>query len=727
MVKNYKLRYFFILLTLCSFSKDGIGQKVNEKLVYTLKKIIDPIKIDGFTEDKGWKDIVPTTRFYAVLPMDTGYAKVLTEVKMCFDDKNLYLLAINYEKAEGSYRVESLRRDFNFGKNDNFLLFLDPFNDQTNGFTFGSNAMGAQWDGLLYDGGKADLSWDNKWISAVQSDPDKWTLEMAIPFTTLRYKSNADKWGVNFSRLDMKTTEKSAWAPVPRQFPTASLAYTGYLEWTEPPPSPGTNISLIPFTLASLFNNKISDTKKNKIDLGLDAKLAVSSSMNLDLTLKPDFSQVEVDVQQVNLDRFELFFPERRQFFIENGDLFNNFGYNNLRPFFSRRIGLQNNILGGARLSGKLNKNWRLGVMDMQMLANEKEQSGTNFAVLAIQRKLFQRSNIGAILVNKEQFGEPSKTPNRNIGLEYNLASSNNFWRGKIFYLNTLSTDKSDKDQLLAADIQYTNKNISYGLKWEDVGNQVNAETGFVPRTGYKRLLPSFGYLFFPKSGRVLSHGPSLELSTYYNENFKQIENENVALYKINFLSRADLFIWTASNKVTLLAPFDPTNYAGYFLKEGTIHKWNSRGFDFISKPQSLITYRLATRQGGYYADGKRLRLEGEFGYRIQPYFSISLRTTYNYLSFFEDSRLPEKLRNSSYNLWLAGPRLDLTLTNKLFITYFFQYNKQIDNINSNFRLQWRYSPASDLYIVYTDNYYAQSFQLKQRQLVLKFNYWWNL
>jgi hypothetical protein len=207
----------------------------------------------------------------------------------------------------------------------------------------------------------------------------------------------------------------------------------------------------------------------------------------------------------------------------------------------------------------------------------------------------------------------------------------------------------------------------------------------------------------------------------------KQIEHEHVAIYKINFLSRADLFIWTAANKVTLLAAFDPTNYAGHFLKEGTVHQWISRGFDFISKPQSLLTYRISTRQGGYYAEGKRTRLEGELGYRIQPYFAISMKTTYNYLSFFNDEVLPEKLKNKDFHLWLAGPRIDLTLTNKWFITYFFQYNKQIDLINSNFRLQWRYSPASDFYIVYTDNYSAKSFQLKQRQLVLKFNYWWNL
>ncbi len=151
------------------------------------------------------------------------------------------------------------------------------------------------------------------------------------------------------------------------------------------------------------------------------------------------------------------------------------------------------------------------------MQANENETTGTNFAVFALQRKVFQRSNIGVILVNRERFGDATTLANRNIGVEYNLASANNFWRGKVFYLNTLSANKTNKDQLLAADIQYTNKHITYGMKWEDVGNQVNAETGFVPRTGYKRLNPGAGYLFFPKSGKVLSHGPALEFSSYFN------------------------------------------------------------------------------------------------------------------------------------------------------------------------------------------------------------------
>ena len=162
----------------------------------------------------------------------------------------------------GPYMVESLRRDFNFGKNDNFLLFMDPFDDQTNGFSFGANAAGAQWDGIMYEGGKVDLSWDNKWTSVVKNYDDKWIFEAAIPFKTIRYKKGITNWGINFSRLDLKTTEKSAWAPVPRQFPTAALAYTGTF-WDQPPPAAGANISLIPYALGRSYQNYAANKPTN--------------------------------------------------------------------------------------------------------------------------------------------------------------------------------------------------------------------------------------------------------------------------------------------------------------------------------------------------------------------------------------------------------------------------------------------------------------------------------
>ena len=305
------MRYSFLtLLSLFLCNSLLFSQKKNAAFEYHIHRAIHPIHVDGAGVDSAWSKADVASDFYMVLPMDTSKAQVRTEVRMLYDDLNLYLLAVCYEKVPGPYMVESLRRDFNFGKNDNFLLFLDPFDDQTNGFTFGSNAEGAQWDGLLFDGGSANLGWDNKWVSEVHAEDDKWTFEMAVPFKTLRYKSGITRWGVNFSRLDLKTTEKSSWTPVPRQFPTASLAYTGVLVWDEPPPPPGLNFAVIPYLLA----NTSKDFRSGKdgttgFDAGLDAKISITSALNLDLAVNPDFSQVEVDRQQINLDRFELFFP----------------------------------------------------------------------------------------------------------------------------------------------------------------------------------------------------------------------------------------------------------------------------------------------------------------------------------------------------------------------------------------------------------------------------------
>ncbi|NVK50684.1 MAG: carbohydrate binding family 9 domain-containing protein, partial [Cyclobacteriaceae bacterium] len=394
------LLLFFSLL----FVFEAKAQKINDSYRLQIRKASSEIIIDGILDEQAWLEAEVATDFFMITPMDTSFAQVKTDVRMTYDDQHLYLIVVNHHAVEGPYMVESLRRDFSFGKNDNFLLFMDPFDDQTNGFSFGANAAGAQWDGIMYNGGSVDLSWDNKWTSKVRNYEDKWIFEAAIPFKSIRYKKGIKEWGVNFSRLDLKTTEKSGWAPVPRQFPSASLAYTGILVWDNPPPDPGANISVIPYVLGGVskdFENNGETSYRREI--GMDAKISLTSSLNLDLTVNPDFSQVEVDRQVTNLDRFELFFPERRQFFLENGDLFANFGYSTIRPFFSRRIGLNAPIQFGARLSGKINKDWRIGAMNMQTgEVGEEGLPSQNFTVMALQRQVGARSNVTGIFINKQ-------------------------------------------------------------------------------------------------------------------------------------------------------------------------------------------------------------------------------------------------------------------------------------------------------------------------------------
>ena len=725
----------FPLLTLLFAAATLSAQKKNEAFEYFIQRAPSPVTVDGLPDDEAWKQAPVATNFFQVLPMDTGDAVVRTEVRMLYDDQKLYLLAVNHEKLEGPYMVESLRRDFNFGKNDNFLLFLDPFDDQINGFTFGANARGAQWEGMLFDGGKADLSWENKWDSKVHFTDDFWTFEMAVPFKTLRYKKGIDRWGVNFSRLDLKTTEKSAWAPVPRQFPTASLAYTGVLRWDQPPPPPGVNVSFIPYVLTGLSKNNEKNTGTDwRREVGVDAKLALTSSLNLDLTVNPDFSQVEVDVQQTNLDRFELFFPERRQFFLENADLFGNFGYSSIRPFFSRRIGLDAPIRFGARMSGKLNKDWRVGAMNMMTGEEGEDIPARNFSVLSLQRRVFARSNVSAIFVNKETLGFddlPAQTKqtrfNRNLGLEYNLASSNNVWTGKAFFLKSFSPEQSQgKDQIVAGNLAYSAKHWNFNAQVEHVGKNFRAETGYVPRTGYNRAFATAGRLFFPKSSWILSHGPSIMWQFIFNENMRYIESELPLIYKVSLLNRSEFTIWTAYDFQELQRPFDPTNFAGDTLATGTRHVWKSFGTEFVSQPQRVFTWSVNTRYGGYYADGTRLRLGGEVGYRFQPYVAVSMAAQLNRIRFGEDNRLPTGLENKDFDLWLVGPRVDVTVTNKLFFTNFVQYNSQSKNVNLNLRLQWRYSPASDLFLVYTNNYFSDFSGVRNQALVFKMTYWWN-
>ncbi|MEO7990027.1 MAG: DUF5916 domain-containing protein [Chryseolinea sp.] len=716
------------LLSFISFSL--AAQKKNQAYVLNLRHASSAIVIDGIMDESGWKDTDVARDFNMVLPMDTTLANVLTEVRMTHDEENLYLIAICYNGKPGPYMVESLRRDFNFGKNDNFLLFMDTFDDQTNGFSFGANAAGAQWDGIMYDGGKVDLSWDNKWTSEVKNYDDRWVFEMAIPFKSIRYKKGITEWGINFSRNDLKAPEKSSWAPVPRQFPTASLAYSGTLMWDEPPPQAGPNISLIPFVLGG--GSRDYENKKPteyRLEIGGDAKIAITSSLNLDVTINPDFSQVDVDRQVTNLDRYELFFPEKRQFFLENGDLFANFGYATIRPFFSRRIGLDVPINFGARFSGKINKNWRIGAMDMQTDdVASKSLPKQNFAVFSLQRRVFARSTVGLMYINKQSlnYTVPSSDTiptyslyNRNLGVEYNLASSNNKWTGKATFLKSFSPNTKGNDLTQATNLTYTTRKWIISWQHELVGKNYNAEVGYVPRKGYFRIYPSIARLFFPKASIVLSHGPTLSSSYFFNDAFKRTDNESTFNYGFTFRDFSTLSGFASNTYVQILQPFDPTRSGKDSLEVGSIHKWNSVGGTFISKPQKLFTFGFTALYGGYYADGTRLTLTNDIGYRIQPYVSLTVSTSYT------DLRLPDPWGRTTF--WLISPRLDVTMTNKLFFTAFAQYNEQQKNVNLNTRLQWRYRPASDLFIVYTDNYLPDNLGVKNRSLVLKLTYWWNI
>jgi len=755
----------FLLLSSAVFAQN------DEKYIIHIKKTKELIKLDGLLDEAVWQQSDVAKDFFLTQPYDTAFAGLQTEVRILFDDNFIYVAARMTEPRE-NYIVSSLKRDFLGGTSDVFVVNIDPFKDKLNGFQFAVSPLNVQREGLISSGENTDNSWDNKWYSQVKNYDDHWVVEMAIPFKTIRYKSSegANTWRINFNRNSMKTNEISNWTPVPRNFASSNLAFAGLMVWDDAPPKPGVNISVIPYLSGGLskdFPRHAEDLSPQNIvkdktgGIGLDAKIAVTPALNLDVTINPDFSQVEVDKQQTNLSRFELFFPERRQFFIENADLFGTFGFPDTRPFFSRRIGITRDpatgnsrqvpILGGVRLSGKINDAWRIGVMNMQTkkvkFSNGSYNPASNYTVLTAQRKVFDRSSIGGILVNKENF--LSDIPgtdrgnfnryNRVAGLEFNYYSPDNRIEAETYYHHSIQPNQPSDAGSFAHYMGYHHPNVDINLGMTRIGENYRAETGFVPRRGLYNLFRPVSLILNPKKESVSKHINSYGIGTEGSDNFdlkgKRLDSETNFFGFIKLPSQTEFYGGYYMNFVHLFEEFDPSNASDNpdpdFSRDVVplpVGDYRSRGYFVGVETGSRGNFQVNSNLswGGYF-NGKGIELESSLAYRIQPYGFVTVDVNYNKID------LPKPYKSVSY--WLVGPKAEMAFSRFVFFSAFFQYNTQTNNTNINSRLQWRFKPVSDFFLVYTDNYFSQdipqyrinSWTPKNRALILKITYWLNV
>ena len=676
MKKILPLIFFLLAFT-------AAAQKINESFQFHIKPAISKININGILDDEAWKNTDVAKDFWLKFPTDTAHANNQTEVRLTYDDNFLYVSAICFKANDGkSATVESMKRDYIIPNNECFQIIIEPFNDLTNGFIFGVNAAGAQLEGLIAEGQVSNLNWDNKWISQTKYLADRWIVEMAIPFKTLRYKKDVSTWGINFTRNYPNQKEVSVWAKIPRQLSLNSLAYTGILAWETIPSLPKANVSIIPYALGGINKDFLSKTDATfRKDFGGDAKIALTSALNLDLTVNPDFSQVDVDRQVTNLSRFELFFPERRQFFLENADLFNNFGLDNLRPFFSRRIGLGVPITYGARVSGKLNNNLRIGAMNIQTgsqdLTDSTSRPSQNFTALVLQQKVFKRSSIGLMFLDKESLNFNEKTNrgftdfNRNLGIEYNLASANNELTGKAVVMKSFNPKIAGDDFLQGYFLSHRSKHWFIDLQYENVGKNYVPEMGFVPRKGYYRVAaPEISYLYYPKNpnNKAVFNAPTSYFDFYWDANGKLTDAISYFGFISQMKSLSVISLLFQNNYFKLPFDFDPTNKGSNdVLNAGSEHKYNSLIFAFNSSPRKKYTLNFNSEVGGYFGQGKLVNLSTTIGYRFQPYVNVSANINYADIS---DVKIPQKgqfdkVVNS--NFWLISPKIEISFTNKLF------------------------------------------------------------
>ena len=737
-------KWLTVLALLLSIINHVSSQSIEARYTNT------PIRIDGVMDDV-WFTADSAYDFHQYFPFDSSLAEAQTVARILYDDNFIYVLGIMKNKpGERSYVTPSLRRDFRGEANDSFTIIFDPFKDRTNGTLFGINPFGVRREGLIVNGGSGrsafSLDWDNKWTGEAKQYNGYWLAEMAIPFKTLRYGEGQKNWYINFYRVDSEYAERSTWSPIQRNFSIINMATFKTMEWDQPTKKPGLNASIIPFIAANTERDFTEDGTGGDTgaDVGFDLKYAVTPGLNLDVTVNPDFSQVEVDQQVTNLDRFEIFFPERRQFFLENADLFSNYGNRGTRPFFTRRIGvardtatgqnIQNRIPVGFRLSGKANESLRVGALSMQ--AAEDGENGLpsyNFTVLTAQQKVFTRSSINFFAVNKETFqsdesfdNQEFSTFNRVFGSDFILASANNRWNGKAFYHRSISEEQLDSAYASGLSLNYSNYTLSVNVFSQLVGAGYDPEAGFVRRTDIRQLASNVRYSFFPEGGVVQSHGPGLDFDMVGNDTYGFLDWDANILYDIRFRNTARLSMRPLRLQYTyLFDAFDPSNTDGVELPADSEYHNVQFIANFTSDARKKLFYELRTRSGQYF-NGERWNLAGSIGYRYQPKGFTTIDFNINRIV------LPEPY--NTVTLLLIGPRVDLTLRKDLFLTSFFQYNSQIENLNINARLQWRFAPVSDLFLVYTDNYLATQEDgfislggPRARALTFKATYWFNL
>lgn len=766
MKRLYRTSITFILLLtvqlLYGQTKNTPGKALN------IRKATQPVVLDGKIDEVDWQQADVATDFFLNYPVDNAPPTFQSEARVTFDDRAFYVSFVCYDDQKANV-VQSLRRDFDFSTNDHIGVYFGPYNDGINGFFFGISPEGVQREGTIAGAGADDngynSTWDNKWFSQVTKYEDKWVAELMIPFKSFRYKNDAREWNITFLRSDVKRNQRSSWIATPIQFIPASFAYAGKLVWQDPPPRQSINVSLIPFVAGSTAADRTTapTSKSNDFQYGADAKVAVTPSLNLDLTVNPDFSQVEVDAQVINLTRFEFQFPERRQFFLENSDLFDRMGFPSARPFFSRRIGLASDsnraspslqqvpIEFGARLSGSINKNWRVSLLNMQ--TKEKLSIGLptqNFTVAAIQRNFWKQSNIQLSFVDKESigisalsdsikyftrdlyktkqhqdgsFGKVLNNFNRTATVDVEMRSADNRWYSSLYYGLSFDNFNTNQNQTGGGFAQYTKRNFQ--MFFGHVFNQknYNAEVGFVPS---QRVYPgwsnSFISLFgtlYPKNSPIATMGPTLDLSVNNIPSGLMTDKTAALGYRVNFLNTATANISYNYTFQELTSSFNPIGEKSLTAFQiGEVYIWHNYTFSYRSDQRKLFRYALGSTLGGFY-NGNNTNINGEVSYRYQPYGSISVRFDYNDLNLAEGY--------GKQRLFLLSPRFDLTFTRSIFFTTFIQYNSLRDNINLNARFQWRYKPASDFFIVYTENYLPSTFGSKNYSLVFKVTYWLNL
>ena len=633
-----------------------------------------------------------------------------TEVRLVYDQDMLYVGGMFYDREPTRLIVNELRRDFDSLFGDTVAVIVDPFLDHSNSYSFWINPGGARRDVLTFDNGRRiDANWDGVWFSHAVVRDDGWSFEIGIPFKTLRFP-NADRqeWGLNLMRVIRRKNEYALWSPVPRQFSHYAVSYAGVLSGIEGVAT-GRDLRITPFMTARRDDGRAGDGA----DGGVDVKWGLTSSMLLDGSYRTDFSQVEADEQQINLTRFSLFFPEKRQFFLEAPARFQvgmaavESERRDLVPFFSRRIGLSAAgqpvpVVGGLRLTGQAGRQ-SLGLLTMQTESSGGDP-GANFTIARVTRAVTNTASFGAVYLGRETTGSASF--NRVAGVDLRLAPSRAF-EVEAFALRSETSGQPGGSAGRASMRLDTNVHrVRLGLTHVD--QTFRHDLGFVKRAGAATLFGGYQRILRPANRAALvreqSVGGKIDATTddHYQRSLTRIGS---LTYGLSFRDGATLNVSATSTYENLDAPFTVGSRLRIAPGEYTT---GTASLDYRSDPSSVVSGAASLDVGGYWGGTQRVA-SGNVRLRFNEHVAVTASLARNVVD------LPQ----GSFDANLVGFKLAWSFTPQMFLNTFVQYNGETDTWLSNTRFNLIHHPLSDIYVVWNED--RSPTNTPQRALMFKY------
>ena len=656
--------------------------------------------IDGdVLGDSAWSGVTPATGFWQVQPDEGQPATQRTEVYLGFSGASLYVGVVAYDDDPGGIIINDSRRDKSLDDSDAFLLIIDGQLDRQNGFVFGTNAAGVEYDGQVIKEGAngINLSWDTTWQVRARAADYGWSAEFEIPFRSLRFGRGATQdWGINFQRNIRRNNEVAYWSPLDRSRNLYRVSEAGTLQGVAPPAS--RNLQLTPYGLASARRGGELDGTETDTEFGIDLKYSITPSLTLDATYNTDFAQVEVDEQQVNLDRFNLFFPEKRPFFLENAGQFSVGRAEEVELFFSRRIGISDDgsvipVDGGMRLSGKIGSSTNIGLLHMQTAAVDSVAPENRFTVARVSQELSNRSSIGAIFTDRNGDGSflvpAGDDRNRAYAIDGRWGIGDDLTlSGWLAQTDTPGLDEDDR--AFGVQAAYTSADWQVDTHYTEVQPNFNPELGFLSRTNYRK----FETIILRNVRndawqRVLQLRPHVAYRSYWKPDGFQ-ESGLVHLHlPVDHRSGSEwgpVVNFTRDGVVEdfeivdgVIVPADTYDHTEFVL----------RGETDESRP---LSYGFDATVGGRFG-GDRASISQWVTYRRGETFRTSLTFRYN------DYDLP----GGEFTAHLARLRLSYSFSPKIQLQALIQYNELADTVGTNLRFSWLQSANSGLFLVYNE------------------------